>query len=76
MDMHVLRYQWNAAMTPLDRKLQRQLLVDDQPYTLTLDPNGLKLAEKGKRNGIELRWIDIVNGDAGLAAALQASLGK
>ena len=76
MDMHVLRYQWNAAMTPLDRKLQRQLLVDDQPYTLTLDPDGQKLAEKGKRNGIELRWIDIVNGDAGLAAALQASLEK
>ena len=63
-------------MTPLERKLQRQLLVGDQPYTLTLDPDGLKLAEKGKRNGIELRWIDIVNGDAGLAAALQASLEK
>ncbi len=76
MDKHVLRYQRNTAMTPLDRKLQRQLLVGDRPYTLTLDPDGLKLAEKGKRNGIELRWIDIVNGDAGLAAALQASLEK
>ena len=63
-------------MTPLDKKLQRQLMLGEQAYTLTLDPDGLKLVEKGNRNGIELRWVDIVNGDAGLAAALQASLEK
>ena len=61
-------------MTPLDKKLQRQLQVGDQAYTLSIDPQGLKLTEKGKRNGVELKWTDIVNGDAGLAAALQASI--
>lgn len=61
-------------MTPLDGPLKRQLDVDGVAYTLTLDPEGLRLVEKGRRKGIELRWIDLVNGDAALAAALQATL--
>jgi hypothetical protein len=61
-------------MTPLDKPLRRELSIDDRPYTLTLDPHGLKLVEKGHRNGITLVWTDLVNGDAALATALQASL--
>ena len=61
-------------MTPLDKPLKRELTVAGQAYTLTLDPEGLKLVEKGKRNGLELTWKDILSGDAGLAAALQASV--
>jgi hypothetical protein len=61
-------------MTPLDKPLKRELTIAGQAYTLTLDPGGLKLVEKGKRKGVELAWKDIVSGDAGLAAALQASL--
>ncbi len=61
-------------MTPLDKPMRREVLVDGQPYTLTLDPDGLKLVAKGKRKGLELRWADLVNGDAALAAALQASV--
>jgi len=60
-------------MTPLDKPLRREVDIDGKAYTLTLDPLGLKLVEKGRRNGIELQWKDIVSGDAGLAAALQAS---
>ena len=59
--------------TPLDKPLRREITVDDKAYTLTLDPTGLKLVEKGRRNGVELRWKDMLSGDAGLAAALQAS---
>jgi hypothetical protein len=33
----------------------------------------LKLSEKGRRNGVTLSWVDLLNGDAALAAALQAS---
>ena len=62
-------------MTPLDKPLKRELTVGDAVYTLTIDPGGLKLTEKGRRKGVELAWEDIVSGDAGLAAALQASLG-
>lgn len=61
-------------MTPLDKPLKRELTVAGQAYTLTLNPDGLKLVEKGKRNGLELTWKDILSGDAGLAAALQASV--
>ncbi|MBA0220155.1 hypothetical protein D7U74_01085 [Stenotrophomonas maltophilia] len=61
-------------MTPLDRPLRPELEIDGQHYTLTLDPQGLKLVEKGRRKGVVLRWRDLVSGDAALAAALQASL--
>lgn len=59
-------------MTPLDKPLRRELEIDGQPYTLTVDPDGLKLVEKGRRKGIALRWQDLVSGDAALATALQA----
>jgi hypothetical protein len=61
-------------MTPLDKPLKRELSVDGQAYTLTIYPDGLKLVEKGKRKGLELSWKDVLSGDAGLAAALQASV--
>lgn len=61
-------------MTPLDKPLRRELDIDGQPYTLIVDPEGLRLVEKGRRKGITLRWQDLVSGDAALATALQASL--
>lgn len=61
-------------MTPLDKPVRRELEIDGRLYTLTVDPEGLKLAEKGHRKGLALRWSDLVNGDAALATALQASL--
>ncbi|WP_423179954.1 hypothetical protein [Stenotrophomonas sp. CASM106] len=61
-------------MTPLDKPLRRELDIDGRPHTLTVDPEGLKLVEKGRRKGITLRWQDLVSGDAALATALQASL--
>jgi hypothetical protein len=63
-------------MTPLDKPLKRALSVDGKDYTLTIDPEGLKLVEKGHRLGVDLRWKDLLSGDAGLATALQASLGR
>jgi hypothetical protein len=35
----------------------------------------LKLTLKGKRRGVELPWVNLVNGEAALAVALHASLG-
>ncbi|MBO9829538.1 hypothetical protein J7373_14895 [Xanthomonas sp. A2111] len=61
-------------MTPLDRPLRRALEIDGVHYTLTVDPDGLKLTEKGRRKGLDLRWSALVSGDAALATALQASL--
>jgi hypothetical protein len=61
-------------MTPLDKPLKRELRIGEVAYTLTLDPVGLKLTEKGRRRGVELDWKDLVSGDAALATALQATL--
>jgi len=61
-------------MTPLDKPLKRSIEIAGKTYTATLDTVGIKLTEKGRRKGLELTWIDLVNGDAGIAAALQASL--
>lgn len=60
-------------MTRLDKPIRRELQVGDDLYTLTIDPDGLRLVLKGHRKGTELRWQDLVSGDAALAAALQAS---
>ncbi len=63
-------------MTRLDKPLKRELKIKKQSYVLTIDPAGLKLTKKGRRKGIELAWNDLVNGDAAMAVALNASLGK
>lgn len=63
-------------MTPLDKPLRRELDIEGRAYTLTIDPDGLKLVEKGRRKGIAMQWRDLVNGDAALASALQASLAE
>jgi hypothetical protein len=60
--------------TKLDKQLKREIDVDGKPYMLTISPEGLKLTEKGKRKGQELAWKDLVNGQAAMATALNASL--
>lgn len=60
--------------TALDKELKREILIKDKPFTLVLGPQGLKLTEKGRRKGIELKWEDLIDGDAALAAALNASV--
>ena len=61
-------------MTKLDKPLRREISIADKAFTLTLGPIGLKLVEKGHRNGVFLYWSDLVTGDAGLATALRASV--
>lgn len=60
--------------TKLEKPVKRELEIDGEPYMLTISPEGLKLVPKGRRKGHELRWADLVSGDAALAAALNASL--
>ena len=60
--------------TKLDKQLKREIDVNGEPYMLTISPEGLKIVPKGKRKGQEILWSAIVNGDAALATALNASL--
>ena len=63
-------------MTRLDKALKRELRVKKDAYVLTIDPDGFKLTKKGRRKGIEIAWRELVSGDAAMAVALNASVGK
>ena len=62
--------------TALSKDLKREVMIKEKPYTVTFSPQGLKLVEKGRRNGVEVKWEDLVSGDAALAAALNASVNR
>ena len=62
--------------TTLDKTLRRQITVNGQDYVIAISPDGLKMTLKGKRKGLELSWAALVNGDAALAVALNASIGQ
>ena len=56
-------------MTKLDKPLRREIAIGDQAYTLTIDPDGLKLVPKGHRNGVSLSWKEVVSGDSSAAGS-------
>ncbi|HZQ59910.1 MAG TPA: hypothetical protein VFC24_01095 [Casimicrobiaceae bacterium] len=51
--------------TRLEGPLKREIDVDGAAYTLTISPKGFRLVPKGKRNGYEIAWTALLNGDAG-----------
>jgi hypothetical protein len=59
--------------TKLNGPFKRELEINGEKYTLTLAPDGFKLVQKGKRKGVELQWAALLNGEAALASALNAS---
>jgi hypothetical protein len=60
--------------TRLEKPLKREIQIKRQAYIVTISPEGLKVTKKGRRKGQELRWEDLVSGEAALAVALNASL--
>jgi hypothetical protein len=61
--------------TVLDKALKRQVSVDGVDYIVSVDPDGLRLTRKGRRIAeVELRWRELVSGEAAMAVALNASL--
>ncbi|MEO5815819.1 MAG: hypothetical protein ABIT20_11115 [Gemmatimonadaceae bacterium] len=60
--------------TKLDKAIKRELVQGDKTYTITIAPDGLKVVEKGKRNGKELSWSSIISGDATLNENLKISV--
>lgn len=63
-------------MTKLDRPIRREIRIGRQPHVVTISQDGFKLTKKGRRKGIEIAWEDLANGEAAMAAALNASLGR
>lgn len=63
--------------TVLGKELKRAIDVDGVAYTVLIDPAGLRVVPKGKRKPVvEMKWKDLVSGEAALAVALRASVGK
>ncbi len=46
--------------TKLDKAIKREIEFNGVAYTITLSPEGLKIVEKGKRNGQELNWKTLI----------------
>lgn len=60
--------------TKLDKQLKREIEVNGVAYMVTLAPEGLKVVQKGRRNGQELTWEQIVRGDVTLTQDLKDSV--
>ena len=60
--------------TKLNNAFKRELDIKGEKFTLTVSPEGFKLVQKGKRKGVELNWAQLLNGEAALATALNASV--
>ena len=60
--------------TGLDNALKREIIINGEPFVVTLTPEGFKLIGKGRRKGLEIAWADLISGEAALARALSASI--
>ena len=58
----------------LDKTIKRELEVDGKVYTIAIGPDGVKVTEKGRRNGPEMSWRSIISCDASLNESLKASV--
>jgi hypothetical protein len=58
----------------LDKTIKRELEIDGKVYTVAIGPDGLKVTEKGRRNGPEMSWRSIISGEATLTSELNRSI--
>jgi len=58
----------------LDKTIKRELELDGKLYTIAIAPEGIKVTEKGRRNGPEVSWRSIISGDATLNEDLKISV--
>ncbi|MEO8450799.1 MAG: hypothetical protein ABI647_13455 [Gemmatimonadota bacterium] len=60
--------------TRLDKSLKREIEIDGKPYTVAIDPEGIKITAKGARKGQALTWRDLLSGSAELRRDLSSSI--
>jgi hypothetical protein len=51
--------------TPLRKPLRREIEIEGKPYTLTIHPTGLSLAEKRSRKARVVSWASLISGASG-----------
>ncbi len=47
-------------VTKLERPVRREVRIGQKPYVVTLTPDRLRVAIKGRRKGQEVLWEDLV----------------
>ena len=47
----------------LDKPIKREVLIEGEPYTLTLDADGVTLVRKRARKGFTVTWASLVEGN-------------
>ncbi len=58
----------------LESVIKRELTLGDETYTVSISPEGVKIALKGRRKGREISWETLLSGDAELAQQLRMSV--
>jgi hypothetical protein len=58
----------------LDKPLKREVELEGTLYTVTITPDGVGIAQKGRRKQRFLSWETLVSGDAELTRDLKISL--
>ena len=58
----------------LDKTIKRELEIEGKTYTIAIGPDGIKVTEKGRRNGPEVSWRSIISGETSLNASLSQSV--
>lgn len=58
----------------LDSTIKRELKLGRDLYTVSISPEGVKIALKGRKKGRELSWDTLLSGDAELAQQLKISV--
>jgi hypothetical protein len=46
--------------TRLERTIRREILIDGEPYTVAISPDGLRLSRKRFRSGRAISWKALV----------------
>jgi hypothetical protein len=60
--------------TKLDKPIKRELELKGVLYTVTISPEGVSIAPKGRRRGRSISWETLLSGDAELTRDLKISL--
>lgn len=60
--------------TKLDGPIRRELKLGRDLYTVSMSPEGVKIALKGRRKGREISWETLLSGDAELTQQLKMSV--
>lgn len=60
--------------TKLDKSLKREVDINGVAHMVTLAPEGVKIVQKGRRNGTELTWEQLIRGDVTMTQDLKDSV--